>query len=211
MVGLGSVTDSLSAVKELVFEGRTIGLAEARRRAQSPIFEGRGPAACGLVNRTHKIRQRRSLRRQAIMLDVFNACFEETDGRPDARGGRYRVEIAADHLSHLFRSRDRRHGPTAARPGFPLSEGISPVQGADRHGPPRSSRARPKMDHVKTGGTLLNMKFSPGLVSTRGRARQVGAPGPQLFQDGRASRPVQRRDRRDSSPCSGESGRSTAT
>jgi formate C-acetyltransferase len=48
--------------------------------------------------------------------------------------------------------------------GEPLSEGISPVQGADRRGPTAVLRSAGKMDHVKTGGTLLNMKFTPGLL-----------------------------------------------
>ena len=47
---------------------------------------------------------------------------------------------------------------------MPLSEGISPVQGADRRGPTAVFRSAAKMDHVKTGGTLLNMKFSPALL-----------------------------------------------
>jgi formate C-acetyltransferase len=48
---------------------------------------------------------------------------------------------------------------------LPLSEGISPVQGADRRGPTAVFRSAAKMDHVKTGGTLLNMKFSPAIVA----------------------------------------------
>jgi formate C-acetyltransferase len=48
---------------------------------------------------------------------------------------------------------------------LPLSEGISPVQGADRRGPTAVFASAAKMDHVKTGGTLLNMKLSPDLVA----------------------------------------------
>jgi formate C-acetyltransferase len=50
------------------------------------------------------------------------------------------------------------------RSGQPLSEGISPVQGADRRGPTAVFRSAAKMDHVKTGGTLLNMKLAPSLL-----------------------------------------------
>jgi formate C-acetyltransferase len=51
------------------------------------------------------------------------------------------------------------------RAGAPLSEGISPVQGADTHGPTAVLRSASKLDHVKTGGTLLNMKLSPQLLA----------------------------------------------
>ncbi len=48
------------------------------------------------------------------------------------------------------------------------------MQGADRHGPTAVIKSAAKMDHVKTGGTLLNMKFTPSLLARRGRHRQAG-------------------------------------
>ena len=44
----------------------------------------------------------------------------------------------------------------------PLSEGISPFQGADQKGPTAVLKSAAKIDHIRTGGTLLNQKFSPG-------------------------------------------------
>ena len=41
------------------------------------------------------------------------------------------------------------------------SDGISPVQGADRHGPTAVIQSAARMDHARTGGTLLNQKFTP--------------------------------------------------
>jgi formate C-acetyltransferase len=54
--------------------------------------------------------------------------------------------------------------PDGRRAGRPLSEGISPVQGADRNGPTAVLKSATKMDHVRTGGTLLNQKFAPRLL-----------------------------------------------
>ena len=54
--------------------------------------------------------------------------------------------------------------PDGRRARTPLSEGISPVQGADRQGPTAVLRSAAKMDHVRTGGTLLNQKFTPRLL-----------------------------------------------
>ncbi len=48
--------------------------------------------------------------------------------------------------------------------GRPLSEGVSPVQGADRNGPTAVLKSVAKMDHVRTGGTLLNQKLTPQLL-----------------------------------------------
>ena len=54
--------------------------------------------------------------------------------------------------------------PDGRREEQPLSEGISPVQGADRLGPTAIIKSAAKMDQVKTGGTLLNQKFTPQLL-----------------------------------------------
>ena len=56
--------------------------------------------------------------------------------------------------------------PDGRRARLPLSEGISPVQGADRHGPTAVIRSAGKIDHLKAGGTLLNMKFTPSVVAS---------------------------------------------
>jgi pyruvate-formate lyase len=52
------------------------------------------------------------------------------------------------------------------RAEMPLSEGISPVQGADRLGPTAVIKSAAKMDHIRTGGTLLNQKFTPQFLET---------------------------------------------
>jgi pyruvate-formate lyase len=44
---------------------------------------------------------------------------------------------------------------------------VSPVQGADRHGPTAVIKSVAKMDHVRTGGTLLNQKFTPQLLADK--------------------------------------------
>ncbi len=117
-----------------------------------------------LVNRTHKYGNDDDYA-DTLMRDVFNACFEEVDGRPDARGGHYRVEMLPT-TCHVYFGSVTGAMPDGRKAGLPLSEGISPVQGADRHGPTAVIQSAAKLDHVKTGGTLLNLKFTPGLVAT---------------------------------------------
>nr|WP_315988520.1 glycine radical domain-containing protein [Desulforamulus aquiferis] len=55
--------------------------------------------------------------------------------------------------------------PNGRIAGKPLSEGISPEQGSDRRGPTAVIKSAAKMDHLRTGGTLLNQKFSPSVVA----------------------------------------------
>nr|WP_237714827.1 glycine radical domain-containing protein [Pelosinus fermentans] len=55
--------------------------------------------------------------------------------------------------------------PNGRKAYKPLSEGISPEKGADRKGPTAVIKSASKMDHIKTGGTLLNQKFTPSVVT----------------------------------------------
>lgn len=194
MVGLGSITDCLSAMKEMCFDGaRSSRHVEAQTEFHASRIPHHGEnqslltsAATmplgklvpvldanfahdellrqRLVNKTHKYGNDDDYA-DDLMLDVFNACFEEVDGRPDARGGRFRVEMLPT-TCHVYFGSVTGAMPDGRKAGLPLSEGISPVQGADRRGPTAVFKSAGKMDHVKTGGTLLNMKFTPGLVST---------------------------------------------
>ena len=163
MVGIGSITDSLSAIKDAVFDSRAMPLGRLVE-VLDRNFEGEEILRHRLVNRTRKYGNDDEFA-DSIMRMVFDACFEEIDGRPDARGGRYRVEMLPT-TSHVYFGSVTGAMPDGRKAGLPLSEGISPVQGADRRGPTAVVKSAARMDHVKTGGTLLNMKFSPGLVAT---------------------------------------------
>jgi len=167
MVGLGSITDCLSAIREFCFDGASGGSALALDeliRILDQDFAGAEKLRQRLINRAHKYGNDDDYA-DALMLDVFNACFQEVDGRPDARGGKYRVEMLPT-TCHVYFGSVVGASPDGRKAGLPVSEGISPVQGADRNGPTAVIKSAAKMDHIKTGGTLLNMKFTPSLVNT---------------------------------------------
>jgi formate C-acetyltransferase len=163
MVGLGSITDCLSALRELCFDKKTIPLIRLVD-ALDADFSGEEVLRQRLVNKTRKYGNDDDYA-DDLMLDVFNICFDLVDGRPDARGGHFRIEMLPT-TCHVYFGSVVGAMPDGRQSGVPLSEGISPVQGADRHGPTAVIQSAAKMDHVKTGGTLLNMKFTPGLVTT---------------------------------------------
>ena len=164
-VGLGSLADSLSAARQLCFEDedRTLPLAGLVAMLDRD-FEGHEITRQRLLNKTRKYGNDDE-RADELMVRVFNACFEELDGRPDTKGGRYRVEMLPT-TCHVYFGGVTGAMPDGRKARQPLSEGISPVQGADRHGPTAVIKSAAKMDHLKAGGTLLNMKFTPSLVNT---------------------------------------------
>ncbi|HOD34205.1 MAG TPA: glycine radical domain-containing protein, partial [Holophaga sp.] len=98
-----------------------------------------------------------------LMVRAFRFLFEAIDGRPSAKGGTYRLEMLPT-TCHVYFGQVCGATPDGRKAGEPLSEGISPVQGADRNGPTAVLKSAAKMDHVKTGGTLLNLKFTPALL-----------------------------------------------
>jgi formate C-acetyltransferase len=98
------------------------------------------------------------------MTRLFEAYFGAIDGRPNTKGGTYRINLLPTTV-HVYFGSVIGALPDGRRSGEPLSEGISPVQGADRKGPTAVIQSAAKMDHVRTGGTLLNMKFTPQVLA----------------------------------------------
>jgi len=160
-VGIGSITDSLSALKLLVFEQGELALPDFIR-ALDADFRDQEPLRQRLLNKTPKYGNDDDAADQE-MTRVFRLLFEAIDGRPNTKGGAYRVEMLPT-TCHVYFGEVCQASADGRHQGLPLSEGISPVQGADRQGPTAVLRSAAKMDHVKTGGTLLNLKFSPSLL-----------------------------------------------
>jgi formate C-acetyltransferase len=160
-VGIGSVSDSLSALKEVVFDRAELSLPRFIQVLDDD-FAGMEPLRQRLLNKTHKYGNDDDYA-DGLMTRTFAMLFAAIDGRPNTKGGAYRVEMLPT-TCHVYFGEVCFASPDGRRSGLPLSEGISPVQGADRQGPTAVLKSASKMDHVKTGGTLLNMKFSPSLL-----------------------------------------------
>jgi formate C-acetyltransferase len=94
---------------------------------------------------------------------VFNAFYAEVEGRKNTQGGAYHVNYLST-TCHVYFGSVTGATPDGRRAWEPHSDGISPVQGADRLGPTAVARSAARMDHARTGGTLLNQKFTPQLL-----------------------------------------------
>jgi formate C-acetyltransferase len=161
-VGIGTITDSLAAIRRLVLEEQKLALPDLVA-ALDADFAGNEPLRARLVNRMPKYGNDDDAA-DDLMVRVFETAFRLIDGRPTVKGGTYRLEMLPT-TCHVYFGSVCGATPDGRRGTLPLSEGISPVQGADRRGPTAVFRSAAKMDHVKTGGTLLNMKFSPAILA----------------------------------------------
>ncbi|MBC7255953.1 MAG: formate C-acetyltransferase/glycerol dehydratase family glycyl radical enzyme, partial [Chloroflexi bacterium] len=162
-VGIGTVTDSLSALSHHVFGKRTVSMGTLLE-ALDGNFQGYETLRALLQNRTPRYGNDNDAA-DTIMRRVFDAFYRLVEGHPNARGGEYHIDMLPT-TCHIYFGAMTGATPDGRLAHQPLSEGISPVQGADRRGPTAVIRSAAKMDHVRTGGTLLNQKFMPRLLET---------------------------------------------
>jgi pyruvate formate-lyase/glycerol dehydratase family glycyl radical enzyme len=170
-VGVGTMTDALTAIKYHVFDEQTLTM-EALSAALREDFEGREALRQTLVNKTPKYGNDDDYA-DDVMQEVFEAYYEAVDGRKNTKGGTYHINLLPTTV-HVYFGSVIGATPDGRRAAEPLSEGISPVQGADRHGPTAVIKSVAKMDHMRTGGTLLNQKFTPQLLEDDAGLEKLG-------------------------------------
>ncbi len=161
-VGLGTITDALTAIKYHVFDRKSVPMAQLLAALRSD-FEDEEALRRTLLERTPKYGNDDDYA-DDVMRSVFEVYFEAVDGRPNTKGGRYAINLLPTTV-HVYFGSVIGATPDGRKAGLPLSEGISPVQGADRYGPTAVLKSAAKMDHARTGGTLLNMKFNPQVLA----------------------------------------------
>ena len=161
-VGLGTITDCMTAIRYHVFDQKSWTMDDLLSALQAD-FSGQERLRQTLLHRTPKYGNDDDYADSA-MVTLFNAYFEAIDGRKNTRGGTYRINLLPTTV-HIYFGSVVGATPDGRMAKAPLSEGISPVQGADRRGPTAVLRSVAKMDHARTGGTLLNQKFTPQLLA----------------------------------------------
>ena len=161
-VGIGSVTDSLSAIKYAVYDEKLFSM-KSLMEALAVNFEGFSDVT-GIVRNVVPKYGNDDDRADKIMQDVFNVYRNIVTGNPNTRGGEFRVNMLPT-TCHIYFGEVTGALPNGRLAGKPLSEGISPTQGADINGPTAALLSAAKMDQLNTGGTLLNQKFTPSVVS----------------------------------------------
>jgi pyruvate formate-lyase/glycerol dehydratase family glycyl radical enzyme len=160
-VGLGTMADAMTAIKYHIFDRKTMTMADLLAALRDD-FRGHERTRQMLLYRTPRYGNDDDYADE-VMQCVFEAYFEAVDGRPNTKGGTYHVNLLPT-TCHVYFGSVVGATPDGRKAGTPLSEGISPVQGADRKGPTAVIKSAAKMDHARTGGTLLNQKFTPQLL-----------------------------------------------
>ncbi|NQU22093.1 MAG: formate C-acetyltransferase/glycerol dehydratase family glycyl radical enzyme, partial [Candidatus Nealsonbacteria bacterium] len=167
-VGMGTLTDALAAVRLHVFDKKSIPM-DRLLEALAGDFEGYEDVHQMLLNKSPKYGND-DPRADDLAEEVFEAYFDVLNGRPNTKGGKYRVNLLPTTV-HIYFGSVTGASACGRRAGVPLSEGISPTQGADVNGPTAVLKSAARIDHARTGGTLLNMKFAPEMLQGEGLDR----------------------------------------
>lgn len=171
-VGLGSLTDSLASLKYHLFDHQTLK-ADELLAVLSSDFSEFADFQSKCIYDTPKYGNDDDYA-DTIAQRVFTLFHDAVDGRPNTKGGHFRINLLPT-TSHIYFGSKIGAMPDGRNAHKALSEGISPVQGADRRGPGAVIKSAGKIDHIKTGGTLLNQKFTPQLMEKEEGITKVAA------------------------------------
>jgi len=170
-VGISTVSDSLAAIKKLVYDSDTLSM-EQMVFACKTDYENDSDVL-ELVRETPKYGNDEDYA-DNILKDVANSLQAAISGRDTPKGSKTIVEFLPT-TSHVYFGQVMLASPDGRRAGIPLADGISPEKGADRKGPTAVLKSAAKLDQLKTGGALLNLKFSPSIVAGEEGTRNIAA------------------------------------
>ena len=157
-VGLGSITDMLTSIRYNIYDNKTFSWEEFNN-ALDADFKGYEQIQYDIIYETPKFGNDNDYADQQAVT-VFEIYYDAVNGRPNSRGGVHRINMLPT-TSHVYFGSVIGATADGRNANLPLSEGISPFQGVDHEGPTSVIKSASKIDHLRTGGTLLNQMFSP--------------------------------------------------
>jgi formate C-acetyltransferase len=171
-VAVGTVADSLSAIRTHVFEDGPFTMADLVQ-ALDEGWQGHGHMRALFENRTPHYGNDDDCADELATL-VQRIFCDEVERHRDIQGARYWVDLLPT-TSHIALGEVTGATPDGRLSGTPLSEGVSPVQGHDRCGPAAAARSVAKLDHARTNGTLLNLRINPESLLTEAGLQKLAA------------------------------------
>lgn len=165
MIQIANLSDSMAALKKLVFEDKKIGKRELLEALQKN-FDGQEVMRTMLLNKCPKYGN------DVDWVDALGVKWAEyfrkrLGGYTNYRGGKYHTGMYTVS-AHVPMGEKVGASPDGRRAGEPLADGgMSPVYGRDVAGPTAVLKSVSKLDkNLTTNGGLLNMKFLPEFFQT---------------------------------------------
>ena len=196
--GLGTITDSFTALKKHVFEDHRYTMEEMLEACKNnwgapsaplsspegdtnPLQGNEAPSGAvgGAVMRAY-IRNHTPFfgnddaYADEIAVRVYEDLVKAIEGRPNTRGGKTQLNMLSTTCHNYFGSVCGAT-PNGRLAHFAISDGTSPAHGSDTHGPTAVIKSLGKLDQTKSGGTLLNVRFVPQLLKREEDQRKLAS------------------------------------
>lgn len=157
-VGIATITDSLSAIKKNIFEENNFDM-NTLKLALDKNFIGYDDVYDLVYNKTPKFGNDDDYA-DDILKEVDKILQRNISGRKTPKGSVTVLEFLPT-TCHVYFGSVMQASPNGRKKSVALPDGIAPEKGADRNGPTAVIKSCAKLDQLKTGGALLNQKFTP--------------------------------------------------
>lgn len=166
-VGIANLSDSLAALKKLVFEEKRLTTLEVWQALQSDYAGPRGEEIRQmLINEAPKYGNDDDYA-DSLVRECYDVYVEEIAKYPNTRYGRgpiggIRYSGTSSISANVGQGRGTLATPDGRHAGTPLAEGCSPSHNMDKKGPTSVLKSVSKLptDEI-VGGVLLNQKVNP--------------------------------------------------
>jgi len=171
-VGAATVGDSLSAIRQFVFQEKRLSLSELSRMLEAD-FAGEEAWRQRLLHRAPKFGNDDDAV-DALVVAITNRFFDAVERGQNPRGGGMMPALYSV-TAHVGAGKRAGATPDGRKAGTPVSDGLSPSFGRDLKGPTAALRSITKVDLVRApNGVIVNQRLAPGLLTTdAGRAKMA--------------------------------------
>lgn len=164
-VGLATAANSLAAVKKLVFEDKKLNLKEIKEAQDDNFKSAKSKEIQELLLRAPKYGNDDEFA-DDVMKETTDNFFDIIESFRDIDGRKYTSMILTlgGTVPHGWKTGATADGRLEKTP---VSDSMSPTNGSDVNGPTAVLMSASKIDQVRVlEGTILNLKFSKGLLET---------------------------------------------
>ena len=170
MMGLGTLADSLSAIRKLVFEEKTLSPERLLAGLKNNFADDPGLRLM-LLNRAPKYGNNDDFCDE-IAAGVVRLCGEVCREFRTADGG-YFLSCMASNIQNIPAGATLGATPDGRLAGEPLSDAASPCGGRDVHGPTAFVNSIVRPDYTGQACTVVNMRFLPEMFRDEAGRRNM--------------------------------------
>jgi len=181
-IGLATVVDSLACIRKLVYEEKKVTL-ERLKEILRTNWQGEEALRLRIKNKYPKYGTGDSAT-DAIAADIVEVLADTITGKPNAKGGKYRLGLISINWRWEFGEKTGASADGRLR-GENLSQNVSATFGADREGATAHLLSAAAIDYTKVpNGTVVDIDLHSSAVRGENGIRMLSASLKTFFEMG---------------------------